>query len=602
MNRRARRNKEFQDKQTRAIIVVCIVLILLQNYLSPPPPPVAPIPTSETEVAAQSAPRGPNTLADLSVEKIIERVRREGQPQLSPTPTVAALKVSTERLGELGDERALQRVEIMRDGQLGAWSLHEAQYRLRGEDGVILGPLPLATGLATQVAIEEADDRPLFLPPHLTLEVNERPSRGDFRLVSSESRSLELSRESAEGLSITKRYSLVSEEHRVEVEVEVANNGPGAVSLRWQSLLRGAQDPSVSQGGMFSMPTKLLESVCQRSEDLERRGHDAIVSDSADPDEQVAFSDGISWGSVDTRYFMSGLSASTSREDGSTAPLLTRCSQESGPALAGAPLPTEWIAVGTRLSSENMLLHSGRSQRYRFSFFLGPKKLDLLEAQRPSLASAIDFGWLSPVCLPMLWSLRSFFDFLPNWGIAIILLTLLVKLLTFPLTVKQYRSMAKMKIVQPQMKELQERFKDDPQRLQSETLQLYRTHGVNPLSGCLPMFLMMPIYFALYRTIFSAVELYQADFALWIHDLSKPDPYFITPLVLGALFVLQMRLGSTATSGNPEMQKMMTTVMPVMMTGMMLFLPSGLVIYIIVNTILGIFQQQWTQKLNASAA
>ena len=151
--------------------------------------------------------------------------------------------------------------------------------------------------------------------------------------------------------------------------------------------------------------------------------------------------------------------------------------------------------------------------------------------------------------------------------------------------------MAGMKKIQPKMKVLQTKYADDKVKMQQELLTLYREHKVNPLSGCLPMLMMMPIYFALYRTIFSAVELYQADFFGWITDLSQQDPYYITPVLLGVLMLIQMRLNPSA--GDQVQQKIMMNVMPIMFTAMMLFLPSGLVLYILVNTVLGIAQQYW---------
>ena len=151
--------------------------------------------------------------------------------------------------------------------------------------------------------------------------------------------------------------------------------------------------------------------------------------------------------------------------------------------------------------------------------------------------------------------------------------------------------MAGMKKIQPKMKGLQEKYADDKVRMQQELMKLYRENKVNPLSGCLPMLMMMPIYFALYRTIFSAVELYQAPFFGWITDLSQQDAYYITPVLLGVLMMIQMRLNPSA--GDQTQQKVLMYVMPVMFTAMMLFLPSGLVLYILVNTVLGIGQQYW---------
>ena len=159
--------------------------------------------------------------------------------------------------------------------------------------------------------------------------------------------------------------------------------------------------------------------------------------------------------------------------------------------------------------------------------------------------------------------------------------------------------MASMRRLQPELKGLQEKFKDDKMRLQSEMMGLYKKNGVNPFAGCLPVVMMMPIYMALYSTIQSAVELYQAEMGLWIHDLSEPDPFFVLPIILGGFFILQTRLSPPA--GDEMQQKMMLWFMPLMFTGMMLFLPAGLVVYILANTLLGIAQQSYMNKAATAA-
>ena len=154
--------------------------------------------------------------------------------------------------------------------------------------------------------------------------------------------------------------------------------------------------------------------------------------------------------------------------------------------------------------------------------------------------------------------------------------------------------MAAMKKIQPLMKALQAKYSEDKVRMQQEMMKLYKEHQVNPLAGCLPMVMMMPIYFALYRTIYSAVELYQANFGGWLTDLSQQDPYYITPVLLGLLMIIQFRLNPSA--GDQTQTKILMWVMPIMFTAMMLFLPSGLVLYILVNTVLGIAQQWYSYR------
>jgi YidC/Oxa1 family membrane protein insertase len=182
----------------------------------------------------------------------------------------------------------------------------------------------------------------------------------------------------------------------------------------------------------------------------------------------------------------------------------------------------------------------------------------------------------------------------PSWTLAIILLTVLVKLLLLPLTQKSYSQMQRMSSLKPQMDALREKYGKDKNRLNQEMMNLYKREKVNPLGGCFPMLLQMPIWIALYRTIYSSAELYQAPMGLWIQDLSAPDPWFVMPLVLGVLMFLQQKMTPTAT--DSQQAKMMLYIMPVMFTVFMLFLPAGLNLYILVNTILSLAQQLWLKR------
>lgn len=221
--------------------------------------------------------------------------------------------------------------------------------------------------------------------------------------------------------------------------------------------------------------------------------------------------------------------------------------------------------------------------------YFGPKRLETLEAVSPTLRHAIDFGWTSAIAIPLLKMLQWVYSFAHNYGIAIIVVTLFVKILLFPLTYKSMKSMAQLSKLRPQMERIQKKYADDKQKLQQEIWALYKSNGANPLSGCLPLLIQMPVFFALYRVLFNSMELYQAPFGLWIHDLSAKDPFFVTPILLTALMYLQQRL-TPATNADPSQQAVMR-IMPVMFGVFMLFLPSGLNIYMLVNTIVSIGQQ-----------
>ena len=221
--------------------------------------------------------------------------------------------------------------------------------------------------------------------------------------------------------------------------------------------------------------------------------------------------------------------------------------------------------------------------------YFGPKRLETLEEVAPTLRHAIDFGWTSVIAIPLLKMLQKVYSFTSNYGVAIILVTLFVKLLLFPLTYKSMKSMAQLTKLRPQMERLQKKHADDKQKLQQEIWALYKTNGANPLSGCLPLLVQMPVFFALYRVLFNCMELYQAPFAFWIQDLSAKDHFFVTPVLLTGLMFLQQKL-TPNTSADPSQQAAMK-FMPLMFGAFMLFLPSGLNIYMLVNTVVSIAQQ-----------
>ena len=243
-------------------------------------------------------------------------------------------------------------------------------------------------------------------------------------------------------------------------------------------------------------------------------------------------------------------------------------------------------------------LESGRSG---LPFFIGPKDFDLLQVVHPDLVRAIDFGFLSVIVVPLHRTLKWIHGFVGNYGWSIILLTVLINIVIFPLRHKSVVSMRKMQELQPEMKAIQARYANlkttDPakQKMNQEVMELYRRHGANPASGCLPMLLTMPVLIAFYRLLSMAVELRGAPFMGWISDLSVQDPFYVTPVVMGATMVYQQRL-QPAGAASPEQQKMMM-LMPVVFTVMFLWAPSGLVVYWLTSNILGIGQTVVTNRI-----
>lgn len=247
------------------------------------------------------------------------------------------------------------------------------------------------------------------------------------------------------------------------------------------------------------------------------------------------------------------------------------------------------------------LVHKDSMIVRHFKVYSGPKIQERLDAVRvqgidPKLGESVDYGLFWMIGRPMIWLMKKIQLVVGNWGLAIILLTLLIKLMTLPLTMKQMRSMKGMAKLKPEMDKLKEKYGDDKQRFQQEMWALYKAHKINPLGGCFPLLIQMPIYIAWYQALMVSVDLYQAPLFGWITDLTKPDTIQlfgygvpILPLFMGATMFLQQRM--TPTTVDSAQQKMMMYMMPAMFTFFMLFLPSGLTLYILTNTLLTMLHQ-----------
>ena len=230
----------------------------------------------------------------------------------------------------------------------------------------------------------------------------------------------------------------------------------------------------------------------------------------------------------------------------------------------------------------------GNASSLKYKIFFGPKSIETLSKIDPKMVSWIDFGILSSLAKLILKFLKYSFLFTKNWGLSIILLTLIIRLLLFPLNLAAYRSMNVMKKIQPEIKAIREKYKKEPKRMNEETLALMKHHKANPLGGCIPMFLQLPIFFALYRVLSESFELYQSPFIFWIQDLSSKDPFYVLPVFMGTTMFLQQRI--TPMNLDPRQQKIFR-FLPILFTFFMINLPSGLILYIFVSTLFGLIQQ-----------
>jgi YidC/Oxa1 family membrane protein insertase len=248
----------------------------------------------------------------------------------------------------------------------------------------------------------------------------------------------------------------------------------------------------------------------------------------------------------------------------------------------------------TELIYPRVAVAPGEIYSVRTLAYVGPKDNDALVAAGHGLTQVVDLGWFSVVAQYFIALLRLIYGFAGNWGLAIILMTFLVRLLMLPLTWKSFQSMGQMRMLKPEIDKLNEMYKEDPQQKGAAMMELYRKRGVSPFGGCLPSLLQMPVWFAFYASLSTNVELYHASFAGWYTDLSAPDPFFVLPLLVGVLMHFQQRLTPVGTDATQA--KIMMWLMPIMITSFLLFLPSGLCLYMVTNSVLGMGQQVYIQR------
>lgn len=396
--------------------------------------------------------------------------------------------------------------------------------------------------------------------------------------------------------------------YAVDLIVTLHNVGTAPVKSQPALVVSGFQPP-VEGGGIFSgPPPDQREAACRAGDEVTRATAQSILESPGSEDWSPRGE--VQWVGIDSRYFL--LAAIPTNIKSSQCSLAaTRTTPPSAALRATVGLTKSWVLPGVKEPCRPAWLKAraelpvcseaqpGASGYLSYRLYIGPKDLEHLravggEGVDPKLEESVDFWVVGIIARPMVWLLKVFHDLIPHWGVAIVLLTILVKLLLLPLTHKSFVSMQSMQRLKPEMEQLKAKYGNDRQKLNEEMMALYKRHKVNPLGGCLPMLLQMPVYIALYRAIYSSVELYQAPLFGWIHDLSAPDPYYVLPLILGLSMFLQQQI--TPTSLDSSQARMMKYIMPVMFTVFMLFLPSGLVLYIFVNTLLSMLQQYYIKR------
>jgi YidC/Oxa1 family membrane protein insertase len=385
----------------------------------------------------------------------------------------------------------------------------------------------------------------------------------------------------SEPIRVVKTFTIDPERYLLSVDIDVQKLGGEEARQALAVWLFGYQDPHADTGGGIARMERVWQSACLVSGDIERR---QIGDLERAPFKRTGVVD---WAGFQHSYFLAAAAPQSPNSrlscEASAVP------QEPGTMAMAIEYPFVTLRAGDPVHSE------------RLTAYLGPKYLSDLDAisgvvnYDTGFERAVDLGFMALLARPLLWLLIWFQGFVVNWGLAIILLTFTVKAATHYWTHKSMKSMRQMTKLRPEMEKIQKKYKEDPQRMRVEMMNLYKARGVNPLSGCLPMLLQMPIWFALYRTLTVAGELYQAPF-LWIQDLTAPDPFYILPVLLMGMMFLQARF--TPTTGDGMQQKILMYGMPLMFGGFSLFFPAGLTLYIFTSTGLTALHHVWIRKMD----
>ena len=369
----------------------------------------------------------------------------------------------------------------------------------------------------------------------------------------------------------------------LEVTTRVTNLGaPGTVEHRvpvYHWVTR-----SDESGRFFQRPWQLSEGMCRHGDELWREDRSKIQERAAED----VFPGNANFAAIGNLYFAMALAPRGNAE--------VHC------RLWAIDLPNAEEAQGSvyhaSLGWVAQPLATNEARSFEATVFFGPKDAQILAQAAPDgrLRDVQNLGFFAFIARKLMAFLTFLHRLVGNWGVAIILLTVCIRILLLPLLHKSMKSMVGMQILKPELDEINKKFESNPEAKMMATMELYRRHGVSPWTGCLPQFAQLPIWWALYATLQTSVELFHAPFFGWMRDLSAPDPFYVLPLLLGAFMVLQSRL-FPPQGMDPVQAKMMTWFLPVFLTVISLFLPAGLALYMLVNSVLGIAQQAYTKRL-----
>lgn len=401
-----------------------------------------------------------------------------------------------------------------------------------------------------------------FNLPDSTLFV---PDSEGMKIEKNDTRQLAFNYISGQGYTVRKVYTFSSGTYGIKLDTQVFNNSAAPLVGSVQHVMTYPAEPKVKDNRYDTAGSYIFSDNSLQSNKIKDVASASKRYDTA-----------ILWSGFADKYFISAILS----EENSIASVELKKNRDG--------------FFESIVSSPQITVNPGQSVTVSDRLFVGPKDIDILKAQGNSLVQSLDLGWFTVIAKPLLYSLKFFYRYVGNYGIAIIIITIILKVLFFPLTHKSYKSMKGMQKIQPEMTKLREKYKDDKDSMNKAVMELYREHKVNPMGGCLPMVVQIPVFFALYKSLMFSIELRHAPFYFWITDLADKDPYYVTPVIMGITMFVQQKM--TPSNMDPMQQKMMLAL-PVVFTFMFLSFPSGLVLYWLVNNVLTIGQQMYINKL-----
>lgn len=536
-----------------ATILAVVVLLVYQAFFMPAPPP--PPPEPDKEVAQEEAKPAPP----------LPPAATAPQPRAEPPQIDGPLRRGKEEEHISLETDLLKVILTNRGAGVRSWQLKQYEYQ------------EPKTGLVDLVG--SVPDETTVLPIAAWVDGGEG-NKGLYRIVErppadpNQPQRVVMEFQEAGGVVLQKTIILQPGRYLVDVQLRLSNPGreveERSLRVQWGPGFRlGSENRDVAA----VTPVALIDGK--------------RVSPNMDKIEQEFTQPGaVAWTALQDRYFAAAL-------------------------IPGEPGPSSLVAKDTEGRPIVGLLYPavkvppGGEATVGLKLYAGPKEITRLREAGKNLQAIVDLGWFDFLARPALYFLRFLYDFTGNYGVAIIIITILQKVGFFPLAQKSHKSMHAMQALQPKIQAIKERHKNNPQKANQETMDLYKRHGVNPLGGCLPMLIQIPIFIALYNALGSSVELWQAPFALWINDLSSPDtlfefpfpipflgeafPFRGLPLIMGVSMFIQQKM--SPTGGDPRQAKMMLYLMPVMFTFIFWSMPSGLVLYWLINNVLQIGHQ-----------